>query len=337
MTWPPVFGKVFMSLLEDGHARRFHYLRLSVTDVCNFRCTYCLPDGYRPEGRKSFLDQAEIARVVRAFAAMGTRKVRLTGGEPSLRRDFTDIIRIVAATPGIEQVAMTTNGYRLRERAAEWREAGLTNLNVSVDSLDARQFHRITGEDKLTEVMAGIDAALAAGFARVKVNAVLLKGLNDHELSTFLDWIKTRPIELRFIELMQTGEMDALFTRHHTSGEVIKGQLLAAGWVQQLRAIDAGPAQVFHHPDYLGGIGLIMPYSKDFCAGCNRLRVSSVGKLHLCLFGDDGVALRDLLATDEQQEALMERVHMALGHKLASHRLHQGNSGTTPHLASLGG
>lgn len=337
MTWPPVFGKVFMSLLEDGHARRFHYLRLSVTDVCNFRCTYCLPDGYRPEGRKSFLDQAEIARVVRAFAAMGTRKVRLTGGEPSLRRDFTDIIRIVAATPGIEQVAMTTNGYRLRERAAEWREAGLTNLNVSVDSLDARQFHRITGEDKLTEVMAGIDAALAAGFARVKVNAVLLKGLNDHELSTFLDWIKTRPIELRFIELMQTGEMDALFTRHHASGEAIKGQLLAAGWVQQLRAIDAGPAQVFHHPDYLGGIGLIMPYSKDFCAGCNRLRVSSVGKLHLCLFGDDGVALRDLLAADEQQEALMERVHMALGHKLASHRLHQGNSGTTPHLASLGG
>ncbi|QFI54976.1 GTP 3',8-cyclase MoaA [Aeromonas simiae] len=326
-----------MSLLEDGHARRFHYLRLSVTDVCNFRCTYCLPDGYRPEGRKSFLDQAEIARVVRAFAAMGTRKVRLTGGEPSLRRDFTDIIRIVAATPGIEQVAMTTNGYRLRERAAEWREAGLTNLNVSVDSLDARQFHRITGEDKLTEVMAGIDAALAAGFARVKVNAVLLKGLNDHELSTFLDWIKTRPIELRFIELMQTGEMDALFTRHHASGEAIKGQLLAAGWVQQLRAIDAGPAQVFHHPDYLGGIGLIMPYSKDFCAGCNRLRVSSVGKLHLCLFGDDGVALRDLLAADEQQEALMERVHMVLGHKLASHRLHQGNSGTTPHLASLGG
>ncbi|MFR9718505.1 GTP 3',8-cyclase MoaA [Aeromonas diversa] len=326
-----------MSLLVDGHARRFHYLRLSVTEVCNFRCTYCLPDGYQPQGRNHFLTFDEIGRVTRAFAAMGTRKVRLTGGEPSLRRDFTDIIRTVAQTPGITQVAMTTNGYPLKERVAEWREAGLTSLNVSVDSLDARQFHRITGEDKLAEVMAGIDAALAAGFERVKVNAVLLKGLNDSELTTFLTWIKDLPIELRFIELMQTGEMDDLFTRHHASGEVLKGQLLDGGWVQQLRALDAGPAQVFTHPDYRGGIGLIMPYSKDFCAGCNRLRVSSHGKLHLCLFGDEGVVLRDLLAADDQREALMARVQQALGHKLATHRLHQGDSGTTPHLASLGG
>lgn len=337
MPWPPVFGKVFMSLLVDGHARRFHYLRLSVTEVCNFRCTYCLPDGYQPQGRNHFLTLDEIRRVTHAFAAMGTRKVRLTGGEPSLRRDFTDIIRAVAQTPGISQVAMTTNGYRLKERVAEWREAGLTSLNVSVDSLDARQFHRITGEDKLAEVMAGIDAALAAGFERVKVNAVLLKGLNDRELTTFLAWIKDQPIELRFIELMQTGEMDSLFARHHASGEAIKAQLLDAGWVQQLRAQDAGPAQVFCHPDYRGGVGLIMPYSKDFCAGCNRLRVSSLGKLHLCLFGDDGVMLRDLLGDDDHQEALMARVQQALGHKLAAHRLHEGNSGTTPHLASLGG
>ena len=337
MPWPPVFGKVFMLPLEDGFSRRFHYLRLSVTDVCNFRCAYCLPDGYRPDGRKSFLSLDEIRRVVAGFAAMGTRKVRLTGGEPSLRRDFTAIIETVANTPGIEKVAMTTNGYRLKERAQEWFDAGLNALNVSVDSLDPRQFHQITGENKLAEVMEGIEAALAAGFKSVKINAVLLKGLNDQQLDQFLAWIRHKPIELRFIELMQTGEMDNLFRDHHTSGELIKEQLLGNGWIQQLRAVDDGPAQVFMHPESQGGVGLIMPYSKDFCAGCNRLRVSSVGKLHLCLFGDNGVELRDLLSDDSQQEALQLRIRQALTGKAATHRLHEGNAGMTPHLASIGG
>ncbi|MGL4251348.1 MAG: GTP 3',8-cyclase MoaA [Aeromonas sp.] len=328
--------------LEDGFSRRFYYLRLSITDVCNFRCTYCLPDGYRPvqgarADRKSFLSLDEIRRVVTGFAAMGTRKVRLTGGEPSLRRDFTAIIDTVANTPGIEKVAMTTNGYRLKERAQEWFDAGLNALNVSVDSLDPRQFHQITGENKLAEVMEGIDAALAAGFKSVKINAVLLKGLNDYQLDAFLGWIKYQPIELRFIELMQTGEMDSLFRDHHVSGELIKQRLLESGWLQQLRGKDDGPAQVFMHPDSQGGVGLIMPYSKDFCAGCNRLRVSSVGKLHLCLFGDNGVELRDLLESDNQQEALQQRIRIALVGKSASHRLHEGNAGMTPHLASIGG
>ncbi|RQM59443.1 GTP 3',8-cyclase MoaA [Aeromonas enteropelogenes] len=326
-----------MSPLEDGFSRRFYYLRLSITDVCNFRCTYCLPDGYRPEGRKSFLSVDEIRRVVSGFATMGTRKVRLTGGEPSLRRDFTSIIEAVASTPGIEKVAMTTNGYRLKERAREWFDAGLSALNVSVDSLDPRQFHQITGENKLVEVMEGIEAALAAGFKSVKINAVLLKGLNDYQLEAFLAWIKHKPIELRFIELMQTGEMDTLFQNHHVSGEQIKQRLLESGWVQQLRGKDDGPAQVFMHPESQGGVGLIMPYSKDFCAGCNRLRVSSVGKLHLCLFGDNGVELRDLLGADSQQEALQQRIRSALSGKAATHRLHEGNAGATPHLASIGG
>ncbi len=337
MPWPPVFGKVFMLPLEDGFSRRFYYLRLSITDVCNFRCTYCLPDGYRPQGRKSFLSVDEIRRVVGGFAAMGTRKVRLTGGEPSLRRDFTSIIDAVAGTPGIEKVAMTTNGYRLKERAREWFDAGLTALNVSVDSLDPRQFHQITGENKLAEVMEGIEAALAAGFTSVKINAVLLKGLNDYQLDAFLGWIRHKPIELRFIELMQTGEMDTLFQNHHVSGEQIKQRLMESGWVQQLRGKDDGPAQVFMHPESQGGVGLIMPYSKDFCAGCNRLRVSSVGKLHLCLFGDNGVELRDLLGADSQQEALQQRIRSALSGKAATHRLHEGNAGATPHLASIGG
>ncbi|PJG59751.1 GTP 3',8-cyclase MoaA [Aeromonas cavernicola] len=326
--------------LEDGFSRRFYYLRLSVTDVCNFRCTYCLPDGYHPpqgKVRNAFLSIDEIRRVVTGFAAMGTRKVRLTGGEPSLRRDFTAIIDTVANIPEIEKVAMTTNGYRLKERAREWFNAGLNAINVSVDSLDPRQFHQITGENKLAEIMEGIDAALGAGFTSIKINAVLLKGLNDYQLEAFLAWIKDKPIELRFIELMQTGEMDTLFRDHHLSGEQIKQQLLTTGWIQQLRNVDDGPAQVFMHPASQGGVGLIMPYSKDFCAGCNRLRVSSLGKLHLCLFGDGGIDLRDLLVSDEQQDELQQRIRTSLQDKSAAHRLHDGNAGMTPHLASIGG
>ncbi len=337
MSLPPMLGKVFMSELQDAFARKFYYLRLSVTDVCNFKCQYCLPDGYRPDGRKSFLTLDEIGRLTRAFAAMGTNKVRITGGEPSLRKDFTQIIETVAATPGIRKVATTTNGYRMAKQVADWRRAGLSAINVSVDSLDPRMFHQITGENRFHEVMAGIDAALVAGFSQVKVNTVLMRGLNDGELDRFLGWIKHHPIQLRFIELMQTGEMDELFNRHHVRGALIKEQLLRTGWQQKVRAHNDGPAEVFWHPDYQGEIGLIMPYAKDFCASCNRLRVSSLGKLHLCLFGDYGVDLRDLLTEDNQLASLQARLREALADKKASHFLHQGNTGLTPHLASIGG
>ncbi|GAA5216635.1 GTP 3',8-cyclase MoaA [Corallincola platygyrae] len=326
-----------MKQLQDGFGRKFYYLRLSVTDVCNFRCQYCLPDGYRPNGRQQFLTQPEVARVTRAFAALGTQKVRLTGGEPTLRKDFCELLSSVAETPGIKKVALTTNGYRLAKHAKQWRDAGLTHLNVSVDSLDPRMFHQITGENLFHQVMAGIDAALDAGFESIKVNSVLLKGLNDKELVGFLDWVKQRPVEMRFIELMQTGEMDSYFQQHHQRGEVIKQQLLQQGWQQAIREKDAGPAERFWHPDYEGGIGLIMPYSKDFCAGCNRLRVSALGKLHLCLFGEAGVELRDLLGADEHQAELVARLQSALQTKRETHFLHDGDSGVTPHLASIGG
>jgi len=325
--------------LTDAFARRFYYLRLSITDVCNFRCTYCLPDGYKPHGvaNKSFLNPDEIRRVTRAFASMGTEKVRLTGGEPSLRRDFTDIIAAVRENSAIRQLAVTTNGYRLARDVADWRAAGLTAVNVSIDSLDARQFHAITGQDKFQQVMAGIDAAFDAGFERVKVNTVLMRDVNHHQLDTFLAWVKPRRIQLRFIELMETGEGSALFRKHHISGQVIRQALLARGWLQQIRQRSDGPAQVFCHPDYQGEIGLIMPYEKDFCSSCNRLRVSSMGNLHLCLFGDQGIALRDLLADDRQQPELEARIASALSHKKQTHFLHEGYTGITQNLSFIGG
>ncbi|ANN27070.1 TPA: GTP 3',8-cyclase MoaA [Vibrio vulnificus] len=324
---------------EDRFHRKFYYLRLSVTDVCNFKCTYCLPDGYQPSGQKnsSFLNLSEIRRVVKAFADCGTSKVRITGGEPSLRKDFTDIIHTVASTQGIKRVATTTNGYRMEKHIGEWKEAGLNQINVSVDSLDPRMFHQITGENKFHQVMSGIDRAFEVGFEQVKVNVVLMKDLNHNELPAFLHWIKHRPIQLRFIELMQTGEMDTLFQQHHVSGVAIRNHLIANGWLLKVKAANDGPAQVFVHPDYQGEIGLIMPYEKDFCASCNRLRVSAKGKLHLCLFGDRGIELRDLLQQDDQESDLIARIQSELQTKSVSHFLNEGQTGMTPHLASIGG
>jgi cyclic pyranopterin phosphate synthase len=263
--------------------------------------------------------------------------VRITGGEPSLRKDFPQIIETVANTPGISKVATTTNGYRMAKQVDNWQRAGLTHINVSVDSLDPRMFHQITGENKFTEVMAGIDRAFEVGYEQVKVNVVLMKDLNAKELPSFLNWIKDRPIQLRFIELMQTGEMDELFQNHHVSGVDIRNQLIANGWILKARQNNDGPAQVFVHADYKGEIGLIMPYEKNFCESCNRLRVSAMGKLHLCLFGEHGVELRDLLQEDAQEQALIERIQAQLQTKSVSHFLHDGNSGMTPHLASIGG
>jgi len=324
---------------EDNLQRKFHYLRLSVTDVCNFKCNYCLPDGYRSNGERnsSFLTLDEIGRVARAFASCGTSKVRITGGEPSLRRDFNDIIASISAVPEISTLAMTTNGYRLAKHAEQWRQSGLTQLNISVDSLNPKMFHQITGENKFEQVLAGIDASLAADFDKVKINVVLMKEHNASELPAFLHWIKTRPLQLRFIELMQTGSMDTFFQQQHLSGMTILDHLVKQGWQEKSRGKTDGPARVFGHPDYLGEIGLIMPYSKDFCQTCNRLRVSAKGKLHLCLFGESGVELRDLLANDGQQSELIERIAASLKNKEATHFLHEGNTGMTPHLASIGG
>ena len=324
---------------EDRFQRKFYYLRLSITDVCNFKCTYCLPDGYQPSGRKnsSFLTLSEIQRIVSAFAYCGTSKVRITGGEPSLRKDFTEIIQTVADENGIEKIATTTNGYRMAKGIGEWKQAGLTHINVSVDSLDPRMFQQITGENRFYQVMQGIDRAFEVGFEQVKVNVVLMKDLNVQAMPQFLAWIKHRPIQLRFIELMQTGEMDSLFTQHHVSGIALRNQLMADGWVLKARAHNDGPAQVYVHADYQGEIGLIMPYEKNFCHSCNRLRISALGKLHLCLFGEHGIPLRDLLQKDEQQAALIERIQMQLQNKSESHFLHDGNTGMTPHLASIGG
>lgn len=325
-------------MLADGHGRQFPYLRMSLTDVCNFRCNYCLPDGYRCDRDDDELSPAEFVRLGRAFTALGTRKIRLTGGEPTVRRDFDAIVAGIGALPGLRTLALTTNGYRLHDNAARWRQAGVNAINISVDSLDPALFRAITGHDRHAEVLAGVDACLAAGYHSVKLNTVLMRGLNDGELDSFTAFVRERPVSVRFIELMETSDRRAFFRQHHVPSAVIRARLEERGWTPVVRLADAGPATEFAHPDHAGRIGLIAPYAKDFCASCNRLRVSSRGELHLCLFGDGGGAsLRDLLQADDDRDELAARIRQLLAGKQQGHRLHQGIVGTTRHLAQIGG
>jgi cyclic pyranopterin phosphate synthase len=324
--------------LADRYGRRFPYLRLSVTPACNFRCTYCLPHGYRAEANATGpLSLPEITRLLRGFTEMGMHKLRITGGEPSVRKDLTDILRTAAAVPGVTKLAMTTNGTLLTRRLHEWMDAGLNAINVSVDSLDRATFARVTGHDQLDDILRGVDMALEAGLPSVKLNAVLMRDVNDHDLPSWLAYLRDRRVGVRFIELMQTGDNLAFFRQHHMRAEVLETELLSLGWQLLPRAADAGPAREYRHADYAGRIGIIAPYSKDFCAGCNRLRVTATGDLRLCLFGEFGIPLRPLLQSDDQLEDLVRAIGGQIGRKEQGHFLHDGRTGITPHLASTGG
>lgn len=323
-------------MLQDTFGREFHYLRLSITDLCNFRCNYCLPDGNPCNVLKNPLSIDEISTLVAAFAKLGTRKIRITGGEPALRKDLSDIIAICKHTPGIEKVALTTNGFNLKQKVKLFRQVGLDAINVSLDSLDPRMFNAITGKNKLEDILSGVEAAITEGISSVKLNTVLMRQYNQHDMQGFLDYLKNTPVSWRFIELMQTGDNKAFFKANHVPGEAIKQSLIEQGWTRIIPDKLAGPAQEYYHNDFQGRIGLIMPYSKDFCKSCNRLRVSSSGKLHLCLFAEHGLDIRpQLIAGDVNATA--ERIADLVAGKSAQHHLAAGFTGATRQLASLGG
>lgn len=323
-------------MLSDTFNRQFNYLRLSVTEVCNFKCNYCLPDGYQCTDKQRFLSVSEIQQLVRTFAELGMQKVRITGGEPTLRKDIVEIVASCAQTPGINNVGITTNGYRLPKLLPALADAGLTALNLSADSLNPHTFSQITGSDSLDAVLASVALAQQLGIRKIKLNAVLLKGYNARELQQFLQFVRETPVTIRFIELMQTGDNRAYFEAQHVSGLLVQNQLLSQGWQLVPKAVDAGPALEYWHPQYAGRIGLIMPYSKDFCQSCNRLRVSATGKLHLCLFASENSDLRRYL-NPEQQPMLAAHLQQLLTGKAAAHGLWQQQTGLTKQLAMLGG
>ena len=322
--------------LVDGFGRSFRYLRLSVTEVCNFRCAYCLPDGYRGKA-DGFLEVDEIARLLAAFAALGVTKVRLSGGEPSVRADLDRIIAAAATTPGVSRVALTTNGWRLDRQVRRWRDSGLTHLNVSVDSLDPAVFARLTGHDRLEDILSGVDTALGLGLGAVKLNAVLLRDTADTVFERFADWLRDRPATVRFIELMRTLDNAAWFDARHVRAVVLERWLREKGWTALPRRADDGPAIEYAHPGYAGRFGVIAPYGAGFCDGCNRLRVTARGKLRLCLFGEGGVDLRDLLEGSIAPDRLERRILEALPTKARGHQLMLGRSGDLRRMADVGG
>ncbi|MES2745772.1 MAG: GTP 3',8-cyclase MoaA [Bdellovibrionota bacterium] len=326
-----------MASLIDPHQRRFRYLRLSITDSCNFRCAYCLPNG-------SCIDPAldrplrldEITHLLAGFTELGVQKVRITGGEPTLRRDVIDIMSTIGQMEGITELALSTNGYRLARLAPRLKEVGCQAVNVSLDSLSAEKFKAVTAQNNHADVMDGIDASLAVGM-RVKINAVLMRDINEKELPDFLEYVRDRPIAVRFIELMRTGDNGELFQKHHVRAEHLIMDLQDKGWTALPRAALGGPATEFAHPDYEGRIGFITPYAKNFCAQCNRLRMSCRGELKLCLFGDGQESIRHLLQSPWQKEELKETILEKLTAKKISHSLDEGKFGNTRQLASIGG
>ncbi|MBI3289455.1 MAG: GTP 3',8-cyclase MoaA, partial [Elusimicrobia bacterium] len=271
--------------LVDGFGRSFHYLRLSVEDACNFRCRYCLPNGYHKAETDSPLSVAEIGRLIRAFAGIGFWKVRLTGGEPTVRQDIIQIAETAARAPGVRRVALSTNGYRLAELAADLQRAGICAVNVSVDSLEPARFAELAGKDFLATVLAGIDRSLELGL-EAKINCVLMKGLNDGEFGRFVELARERPLGVRFIELMPVADNADFFAAHHLKASALVSWLGEQGWTERARGEGDGPARAFSKEGYAGSVGVIAPYAKDFCASCNRLRVTSRGRLRLCLFSE---------------------------------------------------
>jgi cyclic pyranopterin phosphate synthase len=323
--------------LNDAFGRRFHYLRLSVTDACNFRCIYCLPNGYkRPEGALPPLTPTEVERLVRAFAGLGVWKFRFTGGEPTLRRDLLELISRARGVPGVSRLALSTNGYRLKELAEPLHTAGITALNISLNSLKPSVYQQITGQDRLHDVLAGIDRALTLGYDAVKLNVVLLKGVNDGEVDDFFALARSRPLSVRFIELMPTT-LNQQTHGMRLASEGVAIRLLEEGWLKRIRASDSGPAVEFTHPLAQGSVGYIAPYDKSFCTTCNRLRVTSQGQLRLCLFGEGGASLKNYLQEDQQLESLQSEILRLLEHKRVAHRLSDGIVGETPSFSVMGG
>lgn len=324
------------SLLTDGFSRRLTYLRLSITDFCNFRCGYCLPKGYQGKRPDNELTLQEIEVLIKAFAEVGTKKVRLTGGEPSIRKDVTQIIEQVKATPGIETVAMTSNGYKLGKYLAHWQQAGLDQLNISVDSFDRATFHEMTGFDMLPQLLQDIDKLLATTDIKLKLNGILMEDTAYGSLLAALDYVKTRPVTYRFIEFMQTTDNKDLFFAQHAQSALITDYLLKNGWQAHDRGQNDGPAIEYSHPDYVGRIGMIAPYAPHFCDSCNRLRVSSLGKVHLCLFDQGNYDIRDYLQRQDVA-GLVQKLHDFMPIKPEHHHLAESNSGIIHNLSMIGG
>lgn len=282
--------------LIDNFGRRVDYVRLSVTDRCDFRCVYCMSEDMTFLPRSEVLTLEEIGLVARAFTELGVKKLRLTGGEPLVRRDITGLVENIGRLPGLNDFAMTTNGASLRKLAPGLREGGLKRLNISLDSLDAERFRRLTRTGKLDKVIDGIRAAREAGFERIKLNAVILKGRNDDEVLPLVDFAIAEGLDISFIEEMPLGDIsDHSRAETYCSSDEVKERIEARYRLTSSVETTAGPSRYFSLDTGPTRIGFISPHSHNFCASCNRVRVTVEGRLLLCLGNEHSVDLRAVM------------------------------------------
>jgi cyclic pyranopterin phosphate synthase len=305
--------------LIDRHGRRHSYLRLSVTDRCNLRCSYCMPPhGIDWTPRAEILTAEEIVRLGAIFVGMGITKIRLTGGEPLSRRDLGAVAARLAALPGLKTLAMTTNGISLKDRAVGLRAAGIKSLTISLDTLRRLRFREIAKRDQFRAVMDGIDAALDAGFRPLKINVVVMRGVNDDEILDFVEWSKDRPLNVRFIEympfpdnrwstggLMPYAEMRARIAEHYDLIPMVGG------------ANDVG--KEFKVAGHFGTVGFVTSMTESFCGGCNRLRVTADGNIKSCLFQPAEQSLRDAMRAGAADAEIERLILAAVEGKQAAH------------------
>jgi cyclic pyranopterin phosphate synthase len=310
-------------MLFDPFGRKIEYLRLSVTDRCDFRCFYCLPKGFKeftpPE---TWLSLEEMQRLVRLFSELGISKVRLTGGEPLVRRDLPELVQRLGSLPGIEDLSLSTNASQLARYASRLRESGISRINVSLDSLDDALFHRIT-QGNLAQVLAGLMAAKEVGMNPIKINMVVMKGVNDHEIADMVRFCLEHDFTLRFIETMPVGETGKSATDHFVSLRQIRAELERSYELEPAVMGGGGPASYVRVKGGNLRIGFITPLSQHFCARCNRVRLSVEGTLYLCLGKGDNVELRPLLRAGASDAEMKQVLLQAIARKPERHAFNE--------------
>lgn len=323
----------------DQFGRHIRYLRISLTDRCNLRCVYCMPEKMVFLPREELLTDEELIRLARLFAELGFDKIRLTGGEPTVRPNLVELVARMAALPGIREISMTTNGLRLKTLAEPLARAGLKRVNVSLDTLDPAKFRRITRWGQLEEVWEGILAAEAAGLTPIKLNAVVVRGYNDQDIVDLAALTLTRPWQVRFIEVMPFADIAPFAQQAIVSTaemiQILEGEFGPLEPVNDGR-LD-GEARVYRIRGAVGSVGFISPVSEPFCAQCNRVRLTAEGRLRLCLLRDDEVDLREPLRSGASDEELKALIQAAIWRKPWGHGLPEGVIPIARVMSQIGG
>jgi cyclic pyranopterin phosphate synthase len=323
--------------LRDQFGRGIEYLRISVTDRCNFRCQYCMPlEGLPWLPKADILRYEEITEVVRQLAPLGLRRLRITGGEPTIRPQLAELVRQLRAIPGVEDIALSTNGVKLPALAASLAEAGLDRVNLSADSLRPERVAVIARRDLGFDLRAAATAAQTVGLDPIKVNVVVMRGVNDDEIADFAALTRDHPWHVRFIELMPVGELRELTWEHVVPTAEVLERVSALGALAEDAgpARGNGPARYYRLPDAVGTIGVITPMTHTYCGSCNRVRLTADGRLRTCLFGDHEVPLREALRRGDALEPLFRQ---ALAEKPKEHALLQMQVGGLRALSEVGG